>query len=294
MIALCSYVRLFSCVFQPSVCSHIVICVCVCVWGKRPCEPSPTEGKVEQWSTREWEGAWVISALAAHAQSRGRIKVCECIRACLPGIVLFNYFLPALIYPGASFRVGSLICIRPCVCVPVACVSGDTPLSQGLLTPQRFAHCSGMILCTRPVKRSPPTHAITNKTRPYIPIKLVHFSKSLWLINSSSFSNENIIVLFNHSQCLSVWLTSFLLGIVLTHDFTSVLVSTLHALCSSCTCFLSVDNSVNPPSRFVPAVNREAPGVRQSLCSFLHMFFHTRSKPLLTHTRTLVNSHPCP
>lgn len=99
------------------------------------------------------------------------------------------------------------------------------------------------------------------------------------------------------------------LGIVLTHDFTSVLVSTLHALCSSCTCFQSVDNSVNPPSRFVPAVNREAPRVRQSLCSFLHMFFYTLSNPALNyhshmhththtrklaHTHALFNPHPCP
>lgn len=119
MLELCSYVRLFSCLFQPSVCSHIFMWL----WegGKRPCEPPPTEGKVEQWSTREWAGAWVISAPAAHAQRWGRIKVCECIRACLPGILLFNYFIPVLVYPGASFRVGSPICIyiRQCMCVRV-------------------------------------------------------------------------------------------------------------------------------------------------------------------------------
>lgn len=103
--------------FQP-LCVHTFSCVCEREGGKRPCEPPPTEGKVEQWSTREWEGAWVISAPAAHAQRRGRIKVCECIRPCLPGIFLFNYYTPVLDYPGASFRVGSPICIyiRPCMC----------------------------------------------------------------------------------------------------------------------------------------------------------------------------------
>lgn len=113
------------CVYFSFLCVHTFSCL----WegGKRPCEPSSTEGKVEQWSTREWEGAWVISAPSAQAQRWGRIKVCECIRVCLPGIALFNYFIPVLIYPGASFLVGSPICIyiRACgVCVPVCACQG--------------------------------------------------------------------------------------------------------------------------------------------------------------------------
>lgn len=38
----------------------------------------------------------------------------------------FIIFIPVLVYPGASFLVGSLICIyiRPCVCAPVCACQG--------------------------------------------------------------------------------------------------------------------------------------------------------------------------
>lgn len=109
-----------------------LLCVFMRLWegGKRPCEQSPTEGKVEQWSTREWDGAWVISAPAAHAQRWGRIKVCECIQACLPGSILFNYFIPPLVYSGASSMwvhpSASTADVRAS-----ACVSVDRPLGRG-------------------------------------------------------------------------------------------------------------------------------------------------------------------
>lgn len=181
MLELCSYVRLLR-VYFSLLCVHTFSCVCEREGGKRPCEPPPTEGKVEQWSTRERAGAWVISAPAAHAQRGPWIKVCECIRACLPAIVLFNYFIPVLVYPGASFRVGSPICIyvhktvrvRVRACVSV-CVSGGRPLRHGLLPPQGFAHCPGMILCTCPVKSSPHSSSSHHHQKTYISIMLLCF-----------------------------------------------------------------------------------------------------------------------
>lgn len=225
-ICRCVPIRSWLCV------SYAVLCVCfrvyfslLCVFmrlwegGTRPCEPPPTEGKVEQWSTREWEGAWVISAPAAHAQRWGRIKVCECIRACLPGCILFNYFIPPLVSSGASFRVGSPICIcsRPHACAASACVSAGRPLDRGLLPPQGFAQCPGMILRTCPFKprRSSSRSSSLDIPSPPENMRFPHVTVLFWgdssrLINS--FSLLFSFALFYHLPARS---TSFLLGIVL-------------------------------------------------------------------------------
>lgn len=42
--------------------------------------------------------------------------MCECSGACLPGIVLFNYFIPELVYPGP----------RPSVLVPSSASAQDS------------------------------------------------------------------------------------------------------------------------------------------------------------------------
>lgn len=46
------------------VCVHV--CACVCAGPMSPVLSSLSRRKVEQWSTREGEGAWVIAVLVAH------------------------------------------------------------------------------------------------------------------------------------------------------------------------------------------------------------------------------------
>lgn len=146
---------------------YAVMCACFrafCVFTHFPVSMRGREEALwtisSRGKSRAVEHTWVrgsvgISAPAAHAQRRGRIEVRKCIRACLPGIALFHYFLLVLVYAGASFRAGSPICIyiRPGVCV-----SGDRPLRRG---PPAF---SGICALSRHDSLHVPSNKLSSQT----------------------------------------------------------------------------------------------------------------------------------